>query len=78
VPSDIADYGRVTPNLIELPGWSENLSSIRRLADLPANARDYIRYVEEQTNTPVGMIGVGPDRDQTIFSRRELLWANPT
>ncbi|MFI5387731.1 MAG: adenylosuccinate synthase [Fimbriimonadales bacterium] len=74
VPADISDFARVTPSLVELPGWEGDLSAIRRFDDLPASARSYVQFVEEQTGTPVAMIGVGPDREQTIVVRPELIW----
>lgn len=74
VPTDIADFARVEPVLAELPGWTEKLAEVRRFDDLPANARNYVRFIEEQTGIPVAMIGVGPDREQTIVVRPDLVW----
>jgi len=74
VPTDIGDFAQVTPNLVELPGWGENLSQIRRFEDLPENAKGYVHFVEKQTGTPVSMIGVGPDRKETIVVRPEHIW----
>lgn len=74
IPSDIDDFARVVPKLIELPGWEEDLSGVRRFDDLPTMAQDYVRFVEAQTDTPVALIGVGPDRVQTIPCRPDLLW----
>jgi adenylosuccinate synthase len=50
----------------ELPSWDEDVSEVRRFEDLPKNAQKFVEFVEEQTNTPVTMIGVGPRRDQVI------------
>lgn len=50
----------------ELPSWDEDVSGVRRFEDLPKNAQKFVEFVEEQTNTPVTMIGVGPRRDQVI------------
>ncbi|HWA83618.1 MAG TPA: adenylosuccinate synthetase, partial [Fimbriimonadaceae bacterium] len=75
IPTDIGDFGRVVPNLVEMEGWSEDLSSMRSFGELPEAAKAYVRFVEEQTGTPVAMIGVGPDREQTIVVRPELVWA---
>jgi adenylosuccinate synthase len=54
--------------LTELDGWSEDLGECRTLADLPAAARDYIRFIEQHTGVPVAMIGVGPGREQVIWT----------
>ena len=49
-----------------LPGWSEDISKIRKCEDLPMNAKNYLSFIEEVTNTPVSWIGVGPERTSTI------------
>lgn len=52
--------------LIELPGWSENISDIRRFDDLPYNAKAFVHFIETELKTPISWIGVGPDRAATI------------
>jgi adenylosuccinate synthase len=47
-------------------GWSEDISKVRTFEDLPANAQNYIRMIEDAAEAPVTMIGVGPERDATI------------
>lgn len=49
------------------PGWAEDLSGIRRWKDLPANARAYLKRLEELVETPIKIISVGSERDETIF-----------
>lgn len=49
-----------------LPGWSEDISKVRKFEDLPMNAKNYLSFIEEVTNTPVSWIGVGPERTSTI------------
>lgn len=72
-PSTIASLERCKPVYIEMPGWSEDITGIRRFEDLPENAKAYVRKLEELTGTPVGMISVGPDRNQTI-EVKSLKW----
>jgi adenylosuccinate synthase len=50
-----------------LPTWTENISDIRKFADLPATARKYVELLSEQLNVPLTMLGVGPEREQIIF-----------
>ena len=50
-----------------MPGWKTDLSGIRNYADLPENAKKYIAKVEDLIGAPIGIISVGPDREQTIF-----------
>lgn len=52
----------------ELPGWTENLAGVRRREDLPPEAQAYVARVEETVGVPITLIGVGPDREQTIWS----------
>jgi adenylosuccinate synthase len=49
-----------------LPGWSEDITSCRTFADLPEAARQYVQRVSELVGRPVGIISVGPGREQTI------------
>lgn len=49
------------------PSWSEDISQVRSVEDLPKAARDYVAYIEEETGVPVALIGVGPERDQMIL-----------
>jgi adenylosuccinate synthase len=52
----------------ELPGWDEDLTACRSWDDLPQAARDYLAYVEDAVGVPVVMAGVGPGRDQIVWS----------
>ncbi|WP_281883321.1 adenylosuccinate synthase [Paenibacillus sp. YYML68] len=49
----------------ELPGWSEDLTSVRKLDELPANARRYVERVSELTGIPIAIFSVGRNREQT-------------
>ena len=50
-----------------MAGWKTSLSNIREYKDLPENAKKYIAKVEDLIGAPIGIISVGPDREQTIF-----------
>jgi adenylosuccinate synthase len=62
-------FEQCEPVLIELPGWQESTVGARSIDDLPANARAYLRKVEELCETPVDIISTGPDRAETIVLR---------
>ena len=51
----------------ELPGWREDITECRTESDLPANARDYLRYISEAIGVPITLIGVGPGREQVVW-----------
>ncbi len=66
-PSDSFQLERCRPVYETLPGWSEDLTAARKLADLPAAARRYVDRVAELVGLPVSVVSVGPDRAQTIL-----------
>lgn len=57
------DLERVEPVYITLPGWLSDTTKIRRLADLPENAKKYIKTIEELVGTTIAYVGVGPNRE---------------
>jgi adenylosuccinate synthase len=52
----------------ELKGWSEDLRECRTESDLPAAAREYIQFINQFLGVPVAMIGVGPGREDIIWT----------
>jgi adenylosuccinate synthase len=69
-PAQLEDLARATPVLRSMPGWKADLTGIRKLEDLPAEARDYLDVVAELVGFPVDIVSVGPDREQTILVDR--------
>jgi len=67
LPSQADDVRRCKPIYETLAGWSSDVSSVRKLEQFPANARRYIDRISELISVPVGVLSVGPDREQTIF-----------
>jgi adenylosuccinate synthase len=57
----------VTPQYEILPGWKEDITAARNFDELPQAAQSYIRRIEQLSNTRVGIISVGPEREQTIL-----------
>lgn len=57
----------IEPVYTELPGWKEDISSIKEYDKLPAALKTFTTFIEKQTGVPVTMISVGPDREETIF-----------
>jgi adenylosuccinate synthase len=66
-PASSAVLRGLQPVYEELPGWREPLNSARSLDDLPANARAYVRRLEEVTGAPMMMVSVGAGRTETIL-----------
>lgn len=67
--SDAESFGNVVPVYEDLPGWSESTVGAKTLEALPANARAYIKRIEEVVGCPIDIISTGPDRDETIVLR---------
>jgi adenylosuccinate synthase len=65
-PSAIGELERATPIYESMPGWSEDISAVRREEDLPQAARNYIRRISELCETAVSVASVGPARDQLV------------
>jgi adenylosuccinate synthase len=66
-PASIKILGACKPVLETLPGWSEDISGVRKIDDLPQNAKNYLKRIEELTETPINIVSVGPGRDETII-----------
>ena len=48
-------------------GWKQDTSRARSFEDLPKAAQDYILFIEETLECKIGIVSVGPSRDQTIY-----------
>jgi adenylosuccinate synthase len=57
-----------TPELTELRGWKEDLGECRTFSDLPEAAHEYLQFITDQVGAPVTLIGVGPGREQVIWT----------
>jgi adenylosuccinate synthase len=68
-PVGAEDAARCEPIYEEMPGWSEVTVGAKSLAALPANARAYIKRIEELVGAPIDMVSTGPDREETIVLR---------
>ncbi|MBE9467582.1 MAG: adenylosuccinate synthase [Bacteroidetes bacterium] len=65
LPFEIDD--NIEPIYKEFKGWKKDLSNFSDANDLPDELKDYIKFIEEETNVPIRIISIGPDRNQTIF-----------
>jgi adenylosuccinate synthase len=59
---------KATGDLVELPGWDEDVSGARSLDELPRNAQAYLEYISEFLGIPIVMVGVGPGREEMIWT----------
>ena len=64
-PASLETLQRCTPIYETLPGWSEDITGVRHLDDLPETAKNYVRRVSELVGVKISTFSVGPGRDQT-------------
>jgi adenylosuccinate synthase len=62
-PADLSPY---EPVYEELPGWSEDVSKVRKWADLPAAAKKYLDCIADLAGVPIRLVSVGPERQQLV------------
>jgi adenylosuccinate synthase len=67
---------KVKPVYKELPGWNTDLTGATTLDDLPAEAKNYLQFLSDACGVPVGMVGVGPGREQFVhFTDPSVIYA---
>ncbi|MBE7503777.1 MAG: adenylosuccinate synthase [Verrucomicrobiales bacterium] len=66
VPCDLEVLAACEPVYAEFPGWRTPTDGIREWKKLPAKCRAYLRALAELSNAKLGIVSVGPARDQTI------------
>jgi adenylosuccinate synthase len=66
--ADVDAYGldKVETVYTTVPGWQEDISKVRSFEELPLNAQNYVKMIEDKVEVPVKWIGVGPEREATI------------
>jgi len=71
-PASVWDLEHAQPVLHTFKGWKSPIGTCRAYDELPLRAREYIEFIEEFTETPISIVSVGSDRNQTIV--RESPW----
>ena len=67
MPANMRDAGRVEPVYEEIAGWQAEINEIKAYEDLPVEAKDYIKRIEDFTGVEAVIVSVGPDRDETLL-----------
>ena len=67
IPPDFSGFERLEGVYHKMPGWSASTVGISEFDRLPAKAREYLRFIENESGARIGMVSTGPDRDQTIM-----------
>ena len=66
IPASLKILAQVEPVYETFAGWKTDTGKIRRYEDLPVNARKYLERMAQVTGIALGIVSVGPNRDQTI------------
>jgi adenylosuccinate synthase len=69
MPADLEVLGGVEVVYETLPGWTEDISKCKTIAELPLNAQKYLQRIEELTSTSVVWVGVGPGREALLVKQ---------
>jgi adenylosuccinate synthase len=65
IPFDVSV--NIEPIYVELKGWMKDITNCKTFNELPKEAKDYIAFIQLETNCPITRVSVGPDRVQTIM-----------
>ena len=68
-PTDVFVHKYLEPVYETHKGWNEDITGIRNYDELPENCKKYLERLEEILETPISIVSVGPDREQTIFKK---------
>ncbi|MGD8258581.1 MAG: adenylosuccinate synthase [Desulfobacterales bacterium] len=72
-PASLDVLAKCKPIYETLPGWSEDISIIKKFDDLPQNVKNYLKRVEKLIETKVSIVSVSPERDATIVLKNPFL-----
>ena len=72
-PGQVEELRNARPVYETVPGWREDVTGARTWDELPAAAQAYVRRIETLIGVPVGVVSVGPDREQTIIRHESLV-----
>lgn len=72
MPASLKIFGAVEPVYESFDGWMTDTTGIRKYEDLPENARKYLERLAEVTEIALGLVSVGPGRNQTIVLKKDL------
>ncbi|SDG59757.1 Adenylosuccinate synthetase [Selenomonas sp. WCT3] len=72
IPASLKVLAEVEPVYETFPGWKTDISKVRKYEDLPENARKYLERMAEVTGIGLGIVSVGPNRDETIVIAKDI------
>ncbi len=64
------DDSRIHPVYVTLPGWKTDMTKFKSEDEFPAAFKNYIEFLEKELETPITIVSIGPDREQTIIRKK--------
>ncbi len=74
MPSDVEDVERIEPLYTPCPGWNKDTTGITRFDDLPARAKEYVKFIEQLCGATAVAVSTGPRREETIVRAQKEFW----
>lgn len=68
MPYDLMDHD-IKPQYVSMPGWADDITQAKTMADLPESARNYVDFVAKTSGSEVFIVSNGPGRSQLIFNQ---------
>lgn len=65
------DGVEIEPVYVTLPGWKTDMTAMKSEDEFPPQFVDYINFLEKELATPITIVSIGPDREQTIMRKRK-------
>ncbi|EER32969.1 adenylosuccinate synthetase [Candida tropicalis MYA-3404] len=65
-PEDLIDLAKVEVVYKKFPGWEQDITGISKYEDLPENAKNYLKFIEEYLGVPIQWVGTGPARESML------------
>lgn len=65
-PEDLMTLGKVDVEYVNFPGWNQDITKITKYEDLPDNAKNYLKFIEDFVGVPVEWVGTGPGRESML------------
>ncbi|MCF7926919.1 MAG: adenylosuccinate synthase [Candidatus Izimaplasma sp.] len=72
IPANISDYKKCVPVYETMPGWNEDITNVTSYEELPKNAKQYLKRIEQLTGVDLAIFSVGPDRTQTVVLKNMM------
>jgi len=76
LPASMEIFNNCRPVYEEMPGWGSDISGVKDLSDLPLQARNYIKRLEELVGCPIILVSLGPGREDTLLLKNPF-FVNP-